>query len=539
MQFISPHQLKTVLQSDIEFALLDVRERNPFSKDHLMQASCVPLSQLELLVGELVPRLKTKIIVMGDGPADTYNLDQRAASRLQELGYEDVSILEGGIAGWREAGFELFTGVGAYSKAFGEWVAVKYQTPYITPQQKQELTAKGEKFTLLDCRPRPEYHRMTIPGSVSAPGADLVYRAQEAVDGPDSLVVVHCAGRTRSIIGTQSLVNAGIPNPIVALENGTMGWQLAGYELEYGQTREAPIPAGEGLAKARDCAERMARRFGVRKVSRETLGQWQQEADQRTLYIIDVRLPEEYAAGHWEPARNVQGGQLVQATDEYISVFNSRVVLVDDNEVRATVTASWLIQLGWEDTYVLEGGIGDLPLVQGPYQPKIRGLAPAGESITPGDLQKLLQASAKGVAVLDVGASLFHKNHHLPGAWWAIRGRLPQDMASLLPLDTLVLTSEDGKLAALAAADLQKAAQAPGRILVLQGGTEAWLAAGLPSEEGMPRGLSEVDDAWYMPYMHPDAPDQAKRDYFAWELGLVAQVERDGTAKFRFFPPEA
>lgn len=517
---------------------MDVRERNPFSKDHLMQASCVPLSQLELLVGELVPRLTTKTIVMGDGPSDQDGLDQRAASRLEELGYEDVSILQGGISAWREAGFELFTGVGAYSKAFGEWVAVKYDTPHITPDQKKALEAKGEKFTLLDCRPKPEYNRMTIPGSVSAPGADLVYRVQEAVGDEDSLVLVHCAGRTRSIIGTQSLVNSGIPNPIAAVENGTMGWQLAGYELEYGQTREAPIPTGEGLKKAKQCADRMVRRFGVRKISLDTLRQWQAEADQRTLYIIDVRLPEEYESGHWERARNVQGGQLVQATDEYISVFNSRVVLIDDNEVRATVTASWLIQLGWEDSYVLENGLGDLPLVPGAYKPKIMGLPSTQATITPHDLAQLSKTQGEAVAVLDVGSSVFHKNRHIPGAWWAIRSRLPRDMAPILPAGTLVITSEDGNLAHLTAADLQQSGQAPERMFVLEGGTKAWIAAGLPTEEGMARALSEVDDAWYMPYMHPDASDQDKREYFAWELGLVEQVERDGTAKFRFFPVE-
>jgi hypothetical protein len=31
---------------------------------------------------------------------------------------------------------------------------------------------------------------------------------------------VNCAGRTRSIIGTQSLINAGVPNPVTALRNG-------------------------------------------------------------------------------------------------------------------------------------------------------------------------------------------------------------------------------------------------------------------------------------------------------------------------------
>ncbi len=504
----------------------------------MLQASCIPLSQLELLVGDLVPRLSTRLFVMGEGPEDPLALDQRAVRRLAELGYSDVTLVEGGLAAWRAAGYELFSGVGAYSKAFGEWVAVKYETPYVTPEQQHELVDQGVRHVILDCRPRPEYRRMTLPGSRNAPGADLVYRAQEAVEDDTTLILVHCAGRTRSIIGTQSLVNAGLPNPVAAIENGTMGWQLAGYDLEFGQTREAPVPAGPGLDKARQCAERLTKRFGVRQVDLATVRQWQAEANQHTLYLIDVRLPEEYEAGHWAEARNVQGGQLVQATDEYISVFNSRIVLVDDTEVRAVITASWLIQLGWREVYVLAGGGNSLPQEKGPYRGRRLGLATHSEVITPQVLAEALKNQAPSLSVVDLASSAFHQLSHIPGAGWAIRSRLSQDLASLPAGDTLVLTSEDGALAHLAARDLAGQGGAARRVLVLEGGTKAWLAAGLPSETGMQRPLSAVEDAWYMPYMHPDAPEQAKRDYFAWELGLVEQVERDGTAKYRFFPPE-
>jgi len=538
MRFISPQQLRKILKDDLEYALLDVRERKPFSREHLLKSSCVPLSRLELLIGELIPRRSVQIFVIGEGTTDRYRLDERTARRLAELGYSNVLVMEGGVTAWREAGFELFSGVGAYSKAFGEWVAEKYRTPHISPQEKQDLAVKGKKLIIIDCRPKPEYNRMTIPGSINAPGADLVYRIYEAVKDDSSLILVHCAGRTRSIIGAQSLVNAGLPNQVAALENGTMGWQLAGYQLEYGQTREIPIPSAAALEKARQSADRLAQRFGVRKINLDTLLKWQAEAEQRTLYVIDVRLPEEYAAGHWDGSRNVQGGQLVQATDEYISVFNARIVLLDDTEVRATVTASWLIQMGWGDVFVLEHGISNLPLVQGPYQTLISGLDAAVDTITPQELAKFVKDQREQVTVLDVGSSNAHRQKHIPGACWGIRSRLLLDLANMRANNNLVVTSEDGTLAHLAAKDLMVLESSPLRILVLEGGTNAWLSAGLPTETGMKRALSEEDDVWFLPYMDPDAPDQAKRDYFDWELGLVKQVERDGTAKFRFFPVE-
>ena len=496
-----------------------------------------PLSRLELMIEELIPRRDVQIFIVAEGASDKYRLDQRAARRLAELGYGNVSIMEGGIAAWRDADFELFSGVGAYSKAFGEWVAEKYHTPHISPARQRELVAEKKKHVTLDCRPKPEYNRMTIPGSVNAPGADLLYRVYEAVEDDTTPVLVHCAGRTRSIIGAQSLVNAGLPNPVAALENGTMGWQLAGLQLEYGQTRELSKPTQAGLEKAGQATARLARRFEVRKINRDTFRKWQADGGQRTLYIIDVRLPEEYAAGHWEGSRNVQGGQLVQATDEYIGVFNARVVLLDDTEARAVLTASWLIQMGWKDVFVLENGIGDLPLVKGPYKPVIPGSEAASEMITPKELAKLIKEQGGRLAILDVGYSSAHRQKHIPGAWWGIRSRLALDLKKIrATADPLVLTSEDGTLAQIAAKDLMNMEPGHPRILVLLGGTNAWVDAGLPTEAGMDRALSEKDDEWFRPYMDPDASDQDKRDYFAWELGLVEQLKRDGTAKFRFFP---
>ena len=240
---ITAHLLKDLLTGQTEFALLDVRERGPFSKEHILLSSCVPLGRLEMMIGDLVPRMTTRIVVTGDGPLDEHHVDERAALRLRELGYEEVSVLEGGIHGWREAGFELFSGVGSYSKAFGEWIVEQYRSPSESARRVHDRIRSGEKLILLDCRPQSEYHCMTIPGSINAPGADLVYRVHDVVSDPETLVVVHCAGRTRSIIGSQSLINAGIPNPVTALENGTMGWQLAGLDLEYGQTRFAPLPS--------------------------------------------------------------------------------------------------------------------------------------------------------------------------------------------------------------------------------------------------------------------------------------------------------
>ena len=70
-----------------------------------------------------------------------------------------------------------------------------------------------------------------------------------------------------------------------------------------------------------------------------------------------MRSPEEFKSGHLTGSKSAPVGQLFQAIDEYVGVRNSRLVLIDDTGVRAIITASWLIQMGWEEVYVLEGGL--------------------------------------------------------------------------------------------------------------------------------------------------------------------------------------
>ncbi|MEJ2347193.1 MAG: rhodanese-like domain-containing protein, partial [Gammaproteobacteria bacterium] len=444
---VDARQLKAMLRDRAELALVDVREQGPFSRQHLLFACCIPLSRLELLIDDLVPRPGTRTVVMdgGDGEAA-----RRAAARLQELGYTNTAVLEGGIEGWRAAGFELFSGVNVPSKAFGEIVEQTCRTPLLTPQELKARMDAGVPMVILDARPMDEYQRMNIPGGIDTPGAELVYRVHDLAPDPDTQVVVNCAGRTRSIIGAQSLINAGIPNPVAALKGGTMGWRLAGLELEHGQQRAAPPPSPQGLARARSAARRVAERAGVETVDRARLASWQADQD-HSLFLFDVRSPEEFEAGHLPGSRSAPGGQLVQATDEYVGVRNARLVLVDDTEVRALMTASWLRQLGWPMVFVLAGGLGGEALVQGPRRTRVPGLRPA-PTIHAAELNAALSAGT--AVVLDLATSAEYRASHIAGAWWGVRARLRQALASLPPAERLVLTSADGALAQLAAPEV-------------------------------------------------------------------------------------
>ncbi|HAT36675.1 MAG TPA: thiosulfate sulfurtransferase, partial [Rhodospirillaceae bacterium] len=349
---VTPAELKKLLHDGGEMALLDVREDGQFGEGHLLYANPCAYSHMEARVGERVPRKSTRLVLVdgGDGIAD------KAAKRLGELGYTDISILEGGVDGWAAAGYVIFKGVNVPCKAFGEVVEHQANTPRIPPEDLVAMTEKGEKHVILDGRTPAEFNRMNIPGGISVPNGELVYRVHDFAPDADTTVVVNCAGRTRSIIGAQTLINAGLPNKIVALKGGTMGWTLSGFELENGATRRYGTLSDEAKEVALERAGAIQEKLGIEAVSIDTVQEWQADSE-RTLFLLDVRSAEEFAEGHMPGSAHAPGGQLVQATDQWAATLGARIVLLDDeNNVRAVMTAHWLKQMGW-DVSVLAGGV--------------------------------------------------------------------------------------------------------------------------------------------------------------------------------------
>lgn len=335
-----------------EVALLDLRHEAAYATGHPLFAANMAADRIGLEAETRLPRKDVRIVIYDAGEG----LVPPAADRLTAMGYTDVRRLDGGLSAWQAAGYELFADVNSYAKAFGELVEQRRHTPSLGADDVASLIAREANIRILDVRRFDEYATMNIPGSISVPGAELVLRATRAAPDPETTIIVNCAGRTRSIIGTQSLINAGIARKVVALRNGTMGWTLAGYDLEHGAARRGEIGAHEAAqAKARD----VAYRAGVRRIGMADLAALRAERH-RTLYGFDVRGGEEFAAGHIPGFRHYPGGQLVQEIDMAAPARGGRIVLSDNLSVRADMTASWLAQMGWE-TYVLDGGYdGDL-----------------------------------------------------------------------------------------------------------------------------------------------------------------------------------
>lgn len=526
---VDARTLKSWLSDGGEIALLDVREVGPYSEGHPFFAVPLSLSRLELDVERLLPTKSVRTVLFdgGDGLAD------RAAARLAPLGYSNLHVLAGGTPAWKAAGFTLFEGVNVPSKAFGEVIEIERHTPRITADDLVAMKERGEDMVIVDGRTWAEYQNFNIPGGISCPNAELPLRIDRLAPSPKTKIVVNCAGRTRSIIGAQTLIDFGVPNEVVALENGTQGWWLKGLKVEKGADRKAPEPTSDAkaLAAKREKAMAHATRHGVRSLTPAAVLAALDDGS-RTCYIFDVRTAEEYARGTVPGFVHAPGGQLQQATDQWVGVRGARIVLADTDGIRAPVVAAWLRQLGHEADIM-----PDTAAARDAFA--AAGIEARRKPAFAADRIRLAEASPAEVAAglaagtleaIDVRSSGEFQKRRLPGSRWSIRPVIANAVRDTsLPV---VLIADDPNVARIAALDLREAGVADVRIL--SGGIAACVAANLKLEGGgeVPPNHERIDFVFHTLGRNEGNLDAA-RAYIAWEVGLVDQLDAQERSSFR------
>ena len=292
-----------------------------------------------------MPNLDTPIVLCDDDEQRVHF----AAATVERMGYTDVSTLTGGVNRWAFLDLPTEWGVNVPSKDFGERVEVVHHVPEIDADDLHARIERGDELVILDTRTPDEYRRACIPGGRSVPGGELAFRITDILDHapPDATVVVNCAGRTRSIIGTRVLQRMALERDVVGLKNGTAGWMLAGHELEFGADRDAlPSVTPEGQAAAEQYARRCAEEDGVQLIGVDELDGLLDRRRSESVYFIDVRTDAEHEAGHIPGFRWFAGGQAVQRSDDVAVAHHAPIVFACDGLARATLTASWYRQNG-------------------------------------------------------------------------------------------------------------------------------------------------------------------------------------------------
>jgi len=522
---ISATDLNELLQGKSKFALIDVREPGEYNSSHIPDSSLISRKELEFRMNVSAPVKGEKIIVCDDdGRRATL-----AAATLERMGFRNVLVLDRGINQWSTEGFATEWGSNVISKDFGERMEVEYHVPEIEATELHERIERGDKLVILDTRTPEEYQRFCIPGGRSVPGGELALRVTDITKDldPDTTVIVNCAGRTRSVIGTRVLQRMGMTN-IFGLKNGTSGWLLAGYELETGGDRlELPEPSAEGLAAAEAYAARLAEEDGVRYLDVDTVQKMLDERHQTTSYFVDVRTTEEYTKGHIPGFRWFPGGQVVQRSDDVLVVKNCPVVFACDGHARATFIASWYRQFGFEEVYAVDGGAtawvdSGRQLETGSGNAAPSGLDEARSQVTmvsPQDLD-----ANKPASVINVENSQDFTRGHVPGARWVPRGSLELQIGEIAPdkSASITVTCNNGENAALAAATLKELGYQD--VSALEGGMAAWRQAGLGVEEGLSGVMRAPTD---VVLSGPERNFADMMNYLRWETALGEKYMTD------------
>ena len=513
MGYINAGDVKPKLTNGSEIAFIDVREHGQYGEGHPFFVVSIPYSQLELKVDDLLPNKSIDIVLLDEACGTA----EKAKMRLEEIGYSSISILNGGAQAWAAAGYTLYKGVNLPSKTMGEMVEHGADTPRVTAEQLKKMQENNDNFVLLDGRTPEEFCTMNISGAVCCPNAELGHRLPHLVFSEETKIVVNCAGRTRSIIGAQGLINQGFSNPIFALENGTQGWELAGYELTRGAADNLPHQLDQDtLEKSRIRAEELKNKFGLNTIDIATLKNWQIEAE-RTTYVFDIRTRQEFEAGHLPGSVHAPGGQLVQATDKKIAARGARIVLIDDTGLRAANTAIWLSQMKHE-VYLLSEDIS-----------QIDDLASGGEALKTVNEKlalclesQLIEKLDNGALLLDFNAGMDFRKGHIAEAQWAIRPLL--DKLEAVKTSDIILTSSNRNVAELAAIDLREMGFK--HLSYLEGDIHSWRVAGIEISTtlDMPSDEDCIDYLFFVHDRH-QGNLEAARGYLAWEIGLLDQLD--------------
>lgn len=331
------------------FALIDTRERRDYVNGHWFGSTNIPLSVLEPLLTRLV--LERGFPIHFLDWQDTSS--ESALEQISELGFTNVTRCK--TSRPITFGHGFVKGEYVWSKAFGELVAHTSNLPEISPA---EYLAEHKDAHLFDVRPTAEYSQFTIPHSRSLPNSMLLDN-MEALKQTEAMALLHCAGRTRSIIGACTLKAAGYNGSYAIFKGGTQAWQLDGLEREFNATRL--------FAKESDDKQPVMDFLNRWSIKYQTLDNIKLEsfvAAHSREHRFDVSDDAATGQSAEHDIVKISGTNLIQQTDRSIARFHVPVILFDNGSgSRAAFAAYWLQTMGFSVSVVyLASALASLPI---------------------------------------------------------------------------------------------------------------------------------------------------------------------------------
>jgi glyoxylase-like metal-dependent hydrolase (beta-lactamase superfamily II)/rhodanese-related sulfurtransferase len=212
---LNPQQVSKLLEEpsdSLRCVALDVRSASDFGAGHLPGSINIGLGgQFAIWAGTLIPLGRQIVIV-----AESEEQAEEAVTRLARVGHDHVvGYLDGGIAAWPNAGFEVAS------------------VPQIMVDALKELIATDHGLQVLDVRRPGEYASGHVPGAQAMELATLQKNISQLSLDPGKRTAVICAGGYRSSAAASILQQCGIAD-LMNVVGGTSAWVAAGYDVEVG-----------------------------------------------------------------------------------------------------------------------------------------------------------------------------------------------------------------------------------------------------------------------------------------------------------------
>jgi rhodanese-related sulfurtransferase len=207
---IEPASLRQMLQRGEDFALINVMSRLECMDHGIPGSLCVS--------GEEFPGKALKLFPDKNRPLVFYDESnhgagsQEAATIAMQKGYERVSVLRGGIAAWKEAGFDTVSQVRI----------PRVPVESIKPERLAQWLSEKRDLLILDIRGEARFREGHLPGAINIPLHRLHERYSE-IPLNRQVLVVDDRG-LRSFLACSYLVRKEIVD-VKRLFGGMERWQ--------------------------------------------------------------------------------------------------------------------------------------------------------------------------------------------------------------------------------------------------------------------------------------------------------------------------
>ena len=516
---ITPETVRSWISDKEEVAFIDVREIGQHTNGHPFFSISIPYSLFEFNIKILVPNKQTRVILIdnNNGISDlVYNI-------AHQMGYSNISIIEGGVEEWVSAGYKLFDGINVPSKSFGELIEKYFHTPSITAKELAQKQKNNENYIVIDGRPFLEYNKMSIPKSICCPNAELFYRVSSHIKDMNTEIIINCAGRTRSIIGAQTLINFGIKNKVKALENGTQGWFLSELSLEHNKNKYLEVLPND--IETQQLQNKVLKLTNDLNIDLIDLKKAQELIidKKKSTFIFDVTTSKTISITPGT-IMNVPGGQLIQATDKYIGVWKATVILVDDGDlIRAGTTSFWLKKMGYE-VYILKEGLLKAQTLK--FTKEIDHKLIDLDFINLEDLVKI-----KKQILYDIRSSKDFCKMRIKNSIWLNRAHLYRKKTKTD--DPIIIITDNLEKASLIVKDLKQ--KDKGAIIKVYKWNQNEITSYPSVIDVTIETLSEQNniDFNFHTHMRHDGNKEHAKQYLEWEINLVSKMDKQELSFFK------